>query len=874
MVDYSGHFAGYGQGSYLRNLPPRDAIHFLNFAGGYFSAVNRKEVPDNTSPFALDVEVTNGNRLRRSPGTTLLESFATRTPNKFIVHGSLDFTSELVFFDPPFLGVKRLAATVWEDKSFVSDGWWAWTNFGGTLIFSDGDAVYARQVNDGTTISTVAEAPVAVTYESWAGRVWAGGAIIDANFEQLGLVWSAANSDYTDWTGTGSGFELLLDAISQGDRIIRLKSMNLDFMAVLLRNSIWIVRRTANVDRPGDPQPRVAGKGAINHDVVQSTEKGIVTLTDNGVELFDGNTCTHLSDAIDADLLPLDYGAILEYSSGYDTIRNRYYLHVPNGTTWILDLNKGRWYRRSLNAIASVMWPEQTEDAIVEGAPRMVFLGDQMDEELTPRAIAYEDQDSFDYFGVPMTPIWTTKPRANARISDLLTTKQFNMEYTGEGTIELWSPNNHGEYELLIEEILIPQPELEVVDIYAGKTGRLASIMLRISDGDIEVSDLQAIVMARGPRVAIGEGGEIGEFPDRTTILDFPEGTPWTMQYGPNGPPAPSFSDFLLVLIGVWTYRLEVTIGAGAITPDEYVVDWGDGTVESYTPEEFEDGPEHTYAAAGTYDGSIALMYEGWVWTNYDWRRIVTPEEEEGPDVMPETYFMDNEDANTQVSTADLIDLTHPAFPARWDTAHGLAPSGGWDSALVPTVQLSLSDNVDPDLDNQTYVMIRRAIMRFDTSLLTGTVVGGRVRLKAYTAAGLAASAYSGEPGSITFLAGQSLALGTVARVDPDVALSQRDNFLEAGTTVLASDDTVPLAGVPDGVVMEFELNAAGLAEINAGGFTNLTLRILADLNDAVPAFPGGFNINHTAVAYFYHPFDAALPGYAAPELELDVQQP
>jgi hypothetical protein len=259
-----GKFAGFGRKIQMQSLPAdAPALTFENFALGYVAGAEKDEIKKNGSPYALNTEVDNKNRIMRAPGTTLVEEFADdHAPTQLVVHGNLNGRTELVFFDPPFVGVKQLGATTWFDAGIPGVKRYTSTVFGGVLLFTNGRSkVFARQA-ESSAIEELEEAPPAYTLCSAFNRVFAGGCIINGNFEPLGIRWSAANSDYKDWTGLGASGELLLDDTAIGDRIVTMLSMGLDFIAVMLRRAVWVGRRTNNALHPAQFRPQVPNKGA------------------------------------------------------------------------------------------------------------------------------------------------------------------------------------------------------------------------------------------------------------------------------------------------------------------------------------------------------------------------------------------------------------------------------------------------------------------------------------------------------------------------------------------------------------------------------------------------------------------------------------
>lgn len=518
----------FGSDNRIESFPQRHEEVYRDFSKGYVVDTNRESIDPGASPFCINVEITKRNRLRSSGGSTLVESFGERNPNYLALHASLDFTAELLFFDAPFLGVKRTGSTVWLDVGLAS-GPFAYANYGGTLVFTDGERVFGREPNDAHNLEVLTEAPVARAYASWAGRLWAGATLVDGRFEPLGIAWSAVaeentegivvRSDHRDWNGEGAGAELLIDDMTAGDRIVALRPIGLDFMAVMMRNSIWVGSRTGDIDRPGDFKSRIPGLGAVTEPVCRMTPRGIMFLSDSGVYSFDGNTPQHLSRAIDGILLPLDYENLDAYWATYDPQKQWYYLHTPC-ETFIFDLLNNRWLPLSLLAEASVVWPIQLPfirwmDLIgdwsnqaqyrwldyrgtAEGLIEMLFMGDLPDGE---RAIERRDPRSRTFFGEQFESIWEWRPVSDKHVNRLITMKEFLVEYVGFGRLTFWAPNIHGVYEPFAQGDLpnISNPDIAI--FAASKTGRILGLQVRFCEPFLEILQAETKGQLRSNRI-------------------------------------------------------------------------------------------------------------------------------------------------------------------------------------------------------------------------------------------------------------------------------------------------------------------------------------------------------------------------------------
>jgi hypothetical protein len=482
------------------NMPQKAVVHYADFSKGYDSSDATTDVPENVSPFMQDIEVTVHDSLVRCPGVTHDEEFGRESMlPQMILHASLDNRSELLFLDPPYIGVKTTGETVWYDVGLVKGNQYTYTNFGGSLIFGNGiQTAYVRQP-DATTVEELPSAPVARTYATFAGRVWAGGATIDGRYEPLGLVWSSAFSNYEDWTGVGSGFELLISNVMSGDRVVALRPMGLDFMAIVCRRSIWIGRRTGLRDRPADFQPRVPGIGAINEASVCVTRFGVIFLSDTGVYLFDGNNVELISKNINKDLLPLNMDNIDKYSASYNPFSKRFYLHTPR-ETWVYDLDYNRWYRRSLIARASQVFTEQFDhitwgELIGTWGEQKSIWADYSKEEghnykhffLSDMLLGVEDKHADYNFNDPLEPIWETATGQSNLPTELTFIDDIMLHYREQGLLEVSLMDNEGHFQQVVD-LFLPMADKEVVSrkrlIHAG---RGVGMRVKWLDGNVEL---------------------------------------------------------------------------------------------------------------------------------------------------------------------------------------------------------------------------------------------------------------------------------------------------------------------------------------------------------------------------------------------------
>ncbi len=331
-----------GVGIPVQKLPDEVKLPFASFKGGFFASDNEGDVPEGFSPDCLDVMVDTKDRLCRMPGLTAIENVAPRDPKGLFSHASIDKTTELVMFDSPYMGRKTgVAATVWTNVGLPTGDNWVATNHGGVLVFTNGrTAVYSRESLADAITDLGWPGPV-VALASFAGRVFGGGITDGAIYNPMGMYWTGATGLEGD-VGAASGEELLLADVAEGDSIVALRTIGDDILAILCRKSIWIGERTGDPYRPANFRPRVPGLGCVSDPTARNTPRGVVFLSDAGVEIFDGNGYTHLSEAIDSEIIPIDYSQLDAYGATFSPITQEYLLYTPD-RTWRYSMRYNRW---------------------------------------------------------------------------------------------------------------------------------------------------------------------------------------------------------------------------------------------------------------------------------------------------------------------------------------------------------------------------------------------------------------------------------------------------------------------------------------------------------------------------------------------------
>jgi len=508
----------WGQGAQLQQVPKHGVKIYGDFSGGFNYQAAREVTQPNASFDSLDMQVTTANELTRLPGAITQEVLAGHNPAQLALHPSLSLTSELLMFDPPYLGVKGTGATVWTDEGLIGDRYFAWTNYGETFVFMNGaGAVRKREPGAASTVA-LENAPQGRTVATFAGRLFIGGSYVEGNYEPVGISWSSSTGDLDDWAADDSSFELLLDNVVDGDRIVALRTMGLNLMAILLRKSVWIGRFTGDPSRPAAFEPRVAGVGCVNDQTARNTKEGVLFLSDTGVQLFDGNSVAMISKPINDLLLPLDKDKLEEYSAVFNPISRRYHLFTPT-ETFILDMEYQRWYRSSIIARSAVLFPNQVVGLtwentggtwesqgnttwidlapLEENGGSLMYLGVQAG---TP-AIAKETEDHPTYMDLPLTPYWCFPFEEGPERNWLHTIHAILFDYVGSGRVKFHLPDIEGEYAEAASMTLAVAPRLRTAWLPLTTTGKGVSAKLEILLGSPKISVVQLRAALRGPRM-------------------------------------------------------------------------------------------------------------------------------------------------------------------------------------------------------------------------------------------------------------------------------------------------------------------------------------------------------------------------------------
>lgn len=519
-----GH-GDYGKGYPVQQLPAAQTARYKDFSGGYYAGDSDEDVPPNTTPGGTDVEVTRKDRIIRAPGTAAFEALVGRSPEQLAIHAGLGYRSELILFDLPFIGFKREAATTWVNAGLVPGDpvtdMYFYATFGDDFLFQNGAQNVYKHTFGTDTVEIVNGVPLGHTMAVFAGRLWVGAGIQDGNFEPLGVDWSGVNGYNDRDIDNGAGQELIIQDTGLGDRLVALRPMGFDYMAMLFRRSIWIARRVDDLNRPADFVARVTGKGCVHERTAKTTFGGVIYLSDEGVELFDGNDSQHLSEAIDAEILPLDYANIHKYTATFNPQSQRYTLVVPGKAVYVYDALRKRWYKRTQLAIDvvpfatqfhSVTWAEMVGSWDAQAltwkgfapneidTPDTVFLGQKVD---TTYHIEKESQASAFYFDRPQVPLWICPVTEQEKDIGLITTQELRVTYVGTGTLGYQLRNNDGDLVHVSQAVFPVQAAPKTKKLTGIFTGKGVGLALEVG-GSLEIVRAELDFRLRGKRIGDG----------------------------------------------------------------------------------------------------------------------------------------------------------------------------------------------------------------------------------------------------------------------------------------------------------------------------------------------------------------------------------
>lgn len=512
-----------------------DAI-YASFGSGLMIADSQENVPQDAAIEMLDMEVNRAGRMVRAPGLSLIEDANPRLLRYTFEQASLDFATELVTIDAPWFGYKGSTVYTWVNAGLSGPGpsGWGAANIAGVLLFSNGvDKSYSRLPSAAAVVDQSAQV-IARTFGVAFGRTFAGYYVVGGVPQSLGFKWNAANGLYNDWTGIGSGAELMLADVGESDKIVVFLPVGLDALAMLMRKSLWVGYPTQDYLRPADPRLRVASLGCVAMDTAKATPGGVTFLSDDGVGIFSLTDASIISDAVNSELLPLDYSRLKEYTAAYSPVLGRYILCTPYNT-WIYEFphvggtpvapgtgRKGRWFRRSLVANNVLSWSQQSGGLYWDQTPGTwdqqigTWDGAALQASDAPPEVhfikgtklARQYRQAFNNLDQALTPYWKTPQNDKVKVTDQYTTLGFEVEYSSyiDTQLRLSGSDYQNEDGLTVMKSLpITAGKLKKWMIWGQGTGQVfgtgmgARAKIEIISGDAEISRIRQIIIPSGP---------------------------------------------------------------------------------------------------------------------------------------------------------------------------------------------------------------------------------------------------------------------------------------------------------------------------------------------------------------------------------------
>ena len=515
-----------GSGYSLPPLAPPQVESLIidSFRGGLNTADSAEDIPPDAASLALDVELSKDDALKRVPGIIETEDMTPRDMRYLFEQVGLDFAAELVAIDPPYLCSKSTGAMSCVDLSIGSSGDYGWRGISvaGKLLFSNAfDLTYTRDFGVAAVTNISAEI-VAFTFAQVFGRVFAGGVKVGAGtYQALGIAWSSSADPIEDWSGAGSGAELLIADQSRADKVQALRSIGFDMLGILNRYSLWAGYPTGDANRPADFRPRVMSVGCVAEATAVTTPMGIIMLSDDGVIVYDTNDAKLISKEINPDL-QIDYTQLSRYRATYDPRTQRYFLQTPF-EIWTYDLPRqgmaGRWWRRSAvvhNLIpfaeqaGALFWDQVVGTWDAQTRQWVEMTQSQFDAPGILRfalssKLGQEDDSTFSNFGTALQPEWNGRYAVTADNTKQYQTLAFELQYSSlePSSITLQGTNSEGVLAGGSVTKTLPSTggAVKRVMIYKQATGMNVAVKLVINSGAPMIKRLRQIVQPTGPSI-------------------------------------------------------------------------------------------------------------------------------------------------------------------------------------------------------------------------------------------------------------------------------------------------------------------------------------------------------------------------------------
>ena len=507
-------------------LPQLVDVVYSNWSGGLDVSDPPEDLEPNRTSHALNMEVSRQDRLIRAPGVIIVEDANPRIFKHLIEHPAIDYASELVAIDPPWLGIKGTGNFTWYNLGIAATGAFGWTGISvlGILIFSNGfNKTYSR-VWGAPAVTDISGQIIARAFGSAFGRVFAAGYMSGGAYQAMGIAWNNADGDPVGWTGLGSGAEHLIPDVARADRIMGLRPIGNDALGVVCRHSLWMGLRTRRVDRPADFRQFSSGFGCAAERTITAGPTGVTFLSDEGVVTFDGNTVDIISGPINGQLLPLDYTRISGYTAAFDPRGLRYILCTPN-ETWVYEFatpdgRPARWFKRSIIADSVVTFTDQsgsvgwdsvvgswdaqssTWDTLVQNqsdAPGRLYFAKGM-------RLGREDYSTQANFGENLLSYWRTPHSSKVRVTEVVTTHAYEIEYRSfdNAVVNFVTPDIDGDFDNIITRTL-PNSRGAIARrlIEEVTTGMGVALQIEVASGLVEILRVRQVVQPSGPNTTV-----------------------------------------------------------------------------------------------------------------------------------------------------------------------------------------------------------------------------------------------------------------------------------------------------------------------------------------------------------------------------------
>lgn len=514
-----------------QDMPEYTSVKYTSWLLGMVASVSPENTPENAGRDVMDILIERDDSLTRAPGVTESEDVTPRSLRWLFEHNSPNYNTELVAIDAPYLGAKNSGAFVFADAGINAPGVNGWNavNIFGIFLFSDGSAsTYYREFGD-MTVTDISADIIARTFANAFGRTFAG-AYTDPvdGLVGLGIRWNGTSGDVDDWAGAGSGEELLISNSLEADKVVAIRPMGFDAMAILCRKSLWIGYPTQQADRPADFRIRINGIGCVAEPTASLTPDGVTFLSDEGVVSYNQNEHKIISEDINSELLPIDYTQLTRYKSVYMPKRQLYILQTPV-CTWFYEfphkasngvlLHPGRWTRRSFAfdtmaiftdqsgnvywATAQGSWDSQTLtwNEMVQSqddAPPHLYLAEGS-------ILGVEDPAAEDYLGEDQDVTWETRQVVQEEVSEQISTLGYELEYisTGPCDIEILMPDSNGDFTQRVTKTLSNSNGKRRRGLFwHATTGQGAKMQFKIVSGNLKLYRIRQIIQDSGPQLS------------------------------------------------------------------------------------------------------------------------------------------------------------------------------------------------------------------------------------------------------------------------------------------------------------------------------------------------------------------------------------